>query len=196
MKFTDITDFLGMTNFKERKEQEPETRKFNREELGPKEVYLKWEGLPKPVTTNIDPRFRKTFMIIGSVVVLLFLLIQEYFLLLLVASLFFMTHVLSKSSLDDLKYEISNYGVSINGDMYYWDNLERFFFAKQFGSETLAIDVKEGLPTRLFLAFKNKDKEKLKEFLNKHIPFLEEEPMTFMDRAYNSVIEKFDYEKK
>lgn len=80
--------------------------------------------------------------------------------------------------------------------MYYWDELARFFFSSHFGDEYLAIDPREGIPSRLIVGFKHGDKDKIIEAMNKYLPYLEKEPLTFVDKAYKSVVDKFDLEKK
>lgn len=196
MKLVEITDFLGFTRAKDRQEIEPDKKDFDRKNIGPKEVYMSWEGYPEPISNTINPRFKRTLLIISAVVAFIFILLQEYFLLIFVASVFFVVKAASGKPTEDLKYELSSHGISINGEIYYWDKLERFFFSSQFGSENISVDVKEGLPSRLFLPFKDKDKKKIMEFMNRHISFLEEEPKTFLDKAYNSIVDKFDIEKK
>jgi len=196
MKITDVTDFLSLTDTKKRQELEPEKGKFDRDELGPRKVLLSWESSPKTSPTVLDPRYKKTIVIIGGVIMFLLFLMKEFLLILVVASVFFISHVMAKNPLGDLKYEISTHGVAINGKLYYWDEMVRFFFSGHFGEEYLAIDLKEGMPSRLVIGFKKGEKEKIVAVMNKYLPYLEQEPLTFVDKAYKSVIDKFDLEKK
>ena len=198
MKITDVTDFFGVTDTKKNQELEPEKGRLDRDDLGPQKVLLKWEGVPKAASATMDPRYRKTFLIIGVVVVFLLVLMKEFFLILVVASLYFVSHTMAKNPLDNFKYIISTYGLNINERLYYWDEIVRFFFSGHYSDveEYLAVDLKEGFPSRLIIGFEDKDKEKIIEAMNKYIPYLEEEPLTFVDKAYKSVVDKFDLNKK
>ncbi len=196
MKVTDLTDLIGVTNTKKDQPVAPEEAEFRRENLGSKSIYLSWEAKPSAPTASIDPRFKKTFLVIGAVVGLVLMVMGEVFLLLVIASLVFITYVLSNNPLESFKYELSSHGLSVHGNHYYWDEMERFFFTKHFGSENLAVDLKEGLPARLIIAFNHNDKEKITESMNKHLPYLEEEPLNFMDKAYTGILGKFDFQKK
>ncbi len=197
MKVTDLTDFFGVTNSKRNQELEPEKGKLDRENLGPQKVLLEWKGVPKAATATMDPRYQKTFLIIGVVIVFLLVLMKEFFLILVVASLYFVSHVMAKNPLEKLKYVISTYGLTINDRLYYWDEIERFFFSGHYsaGEEYLAVDLKEGFPSRLVIGFEQQDKTKIVEAMNKFVPYLEEEPLTFIDKAYKSVLDKFDLKK-
>jgi len=196
MKITDATNFLGLTDKKKKRATEPEQARFDRGELGPRKVILAWEDLPKTTPTAIDPRYKKTLMITGGLVAFLFFLMQEFLLIIVIASIYFFSYVVSKNPLDKFKYEISTHGISVNGRLYYWDEMLRFFFSSHYGEEHLAVDLKEGLSSRLIIAFKPSDKDKIIEALNKYLSYLEEEPLTFLDKAYTYVVDKFDLEKK
>ncbi len=196
MNPSDITDFIGITDTKKSQAVEPEKGKFDRDELGPRKVLMTWEGKPKASVTQLDPRYIKTITVIAVVIVFILLLMKEYSLILVVASLFFISRQISKNPLEKFKYEISTHGINISGQMYYWDEMVRFFFAQHFGDEYLAVDLKEGIPSRIIMGFKRGDREKIVETLNKYVQYLEEEPLNFVDRAYKSVIDKFDLEKK
>lgn len=197
MKITDLTDLLGVTDTKKKQELEPEHGKLDRDNLGPQKVLLEWYGVPKPATATLNPRYKKTFLIIGGVLVFLLVLMKEFFLILVVASLYFVSHMMSKHPLEKLKYTISTYGLSINDKLYYWDEIERFFFSKHYSEneEHLAIDLKSGLPSRLIVGFDKKDRQKIVDSMNTYVAYLEEEPLTFLDKAYKSVVDKFDLEK-
>ncbi len=196
MKVTDVTDFLGLTDVKKSQGLEPEKGKIDRDDLGPRKVLLAWEGAPSAAKTSLDPRYKKTIMIIGGVIMFLLFLMKEFLLILVVASLFFISHVMSSNPVGKFKYEVSTHGIAVNGNMYYWDEMLRFFFSGHFGDEYLAVDLAEGMPPRLIIGFKKDDRKKIIETLNKYIPYLEEEPLTFVDKVYKSVVDKFDLEKK
>ena len=196
MNITQITDFIGFTNAKFRDELPPEREPEIKRDLGPKEVYLAWEAEVSKKSSKIDPKFKRTFLIIGVVIALLLVLMQEFLLILVIVSMFFISHALSTMSPQKFTYEVSSHGIVINGAYYGWGEFSRFFFSSHFGGELLALDLKQGMPSRLFVTFHAKDKKKLTEVLGMYLPHLVEEPVNFMDKAYTSFLDKFDFERK
>lgn len=194
MKFTDITDFIGVTTVKKGRPIEPEDKQFDRENLGPKKILFTWEATPQTPNTALNPRYKKTFMIIGGVVGLFLLIMGEVFLLILIASIVFFLYALGRNPVGKFKYELNTHGINVDGTFYYWDEIERFFFTEHYGAQNIAVDLKEGLPSRLIVAYHPQDKEKITEIMNEHVTFLEHEPLNFIDRAYKSVSDKFDFQ--
>jgi len=197
MKVADLTDFFGITDAKKRQELKPEQVNVDRENLGPQKILLEWYGVPKTSTATLNPRYKKTFLIIGGVVVFMLVLMKEFYLILVVASLYFVSYIMSKNPLEKLKYTISTYGLSINDKLYYWNEVERFFFSNHYSEneEHLAVDLKEGFPSRLIIGFDQKDKEKIINALKTYVAYLEEEPLTLIDKAYKTILDKFDLSK-
>ena len=194
MKLTDITDLIGVTNTNKDKPIEPEEREFNREKLGPKKVLMTWEAVPETPKTSLDPRYQKTFMIIGVVVGALLLIMGEIFLLILIGSIAFFTYAMTRNPLEKFKYELTSHGISVAATFYYWDEMDRFFFTGHYGAENLAVDLREGMPSRLIIAYNPHDKDKIRDIMNEHLPYLEKEPLNFIDRAYKSIYDRFDFE--
>ena len=109
-------------------------------------------------------------------------------LILVVASFIFVSQILSKTPPETQRYELSSHGIGIGDEVYYWQHLLRFFFFEQAGVPSVAVDLKNGFPSRLFLAINEDDREKIKEILKSKLHFLEAgPPETFLDRAYKSV---------
>jgi len=197
MKITQVTDALGFSNFKEKGMKEASRQKsFDPKELGEKNVFLAWETVSRPEKKLVGAKATRTMTIIGVFVGLLLVIMQEFFLIFLIASVIFISHVLSKAEPEIVKHEISNHGISYNGQLYYWYELKHFFFMQSAGFEILAVDTWNSLPGRLFLVLgeKSKDKDKIKEYLTKYIAFLPEPPHTFLDKTYDAVMGKFNFD--
>lgn len=161
-----------------------------------KEVYLSWEALPSHEVKGVSKRFIRAFTIIGIFVGLLLLIMQEFFVILIIGSLIFVTQAMMKLTPESIKYELSSHGLKVGDNLYYWDHLRRFFFVLREGVEVVGIDTTLGFPGRLFVSFDSVNKEKIKEILIKYLHFLEEEPRTFFDNAYDRVVKKFSLEDK
>lgn len=167
------------------------------ESLGPKEVYLSWEKL---LTVNdktvISKRFTRPAVIIGMAVGFVLLIMQEFILMLTVGIFIFFLQALKKMPPENVKYEISSHGVMIGDDLYYWNKLRRFFFIVREGSEVLAIDTILGFPGRVYVHFDQMDKEKIKELLEKYLHYIESEPRTFFDTAYDKIMKRINIEEE
>ena len=169
---------------------------MSKETLPIKEIFFSWE---KEVTVEdrkvISKRFSNALLLIGVFVGLLLLIMQQFFVLLLVGSMVFFVQALGKVSPGKVKYEISNHGVMLDESLYYWDQLRRFFFLTKKNSEVLAIDTVLGFPGRIYLSIELDDKEKLKILLEKYLYYLEAEPRTILDEAYDKVVNKFSVDE-
>ena len=165
------------------------------ENLPVKEIFLAWE---KEVTVEekvaVSKRYSRSLITISIVVGLILLVMQQFFVLLVIASIAFFVISLKKVSPEVVKYEISNHGIMIDDTMYYWNKLRRFFFLQRENTEVLAIDTTIGFPGRIYLSFNPEDKEKIKEILEKYTHYLESEPRTFFDDAYDTVVSKISLE--
>lgn len=162
-----------------------------------KEVYLSWQ---KEVTVedkiSVSKRYSRSLITISIVVGLILLIMQQFFVLLIIASIAFFVISLKKVSPENVKYEISNHGIMIDDVMYFWDKLRRFFFLPREGVEILAVDTTTGFPGRVYLSFNPEDKERIKEILEKYTHYLEKEPRTFFDDAYDKVVSKISMEEE
>jgi len=165
------------------------------ENLPVKEIFLAWE---KEVTVEekvaVSKRYSRSLITISIVVGLILLVMQQFFVLLVIASIAFFVISLKKVSPEVVKYEISNHGIMIDDTMYYWNKLRRFFFLQRENTEVLAVDTTIGFPGRIYLSFNPEDKEKIKEILEKYTHYLESEPRTFFDDAYDTVVSKISLE--
>ncbi|MBU1133276.1 hypothetical protein KKG08_03340 [Patescibacteria group bacterium] len=170
---------------------------FELEKLGEKKVFLAWEALGRAEKSGeMGIKFTRTFTIIGVFVGLVLMIMQEFFLILAVGSVIFVVQALTKATPEIVKYEFSNHGLLINETLYYWDQLKRYFFILRDGGEAIAIDTTLGFPGRLFISFIPKDKEEIKRILDQRLFFLKEEPKTFLDTAYEKILDKFDIQNK
>jgi hypothetical protein len=166
---------------------------FDPSRLGPKQVYMAWQAAGRPAQQFGSKKMTRSFGIIGVVVALFLVILQEYFLILVVASLVFVSQVLAKTPPENTSYELSSYGITIDGQVYYWHELRRFFFFNHAdGHSGIMVDLVAGFPTRLFLMLDSAQHPAAKEILSQHLQYLESEPETILDRTYKSVTDKFN----
>lgn len=191
MKIPSITKFLDIKDPRDQMGS-PKVEDIDRENLPPKEVFLTWDYTVSAENKKwVSKRFYRPFLIIGIFVGLLLLIMQEFFVILIIGSIIFFIQAVMKMSPENVKYEINNHGILIGDDLYYWDKLRRYFFISRDGNEVLSVDTTLGFPGRIYMYFNSVDKEKIRGVLDKYLHFLENEPRTFLDNAYDKVTTKF-----
>ncbi len=199
MKLRDVTNMLGIPLPKS-SNQTPPTQPATEatqpmqpiNETIKREVIYSWEAISRPVYAGLNPKMSRTLIVIGIVVSLFLVAMQQFFLIIGILSLVFVSYMLMQVPGETLKYEISNVDVKYGEHSYKWHELLRFFFLENSDVDVVAIDVKEGLPSRLYLTLLPGDREKVQNLLNEHLTYLESEPKTFADRAYESVVGKLN----
>lgn len=182
-------NFFGLSL--KRKDESPVPTAEN-EDRGPLEVYISWDSVVKQEIKDINKRFSRTFIIIAVFVSLLLVAMQEFGLILVVASLIFFLFALNKMPEQSVKVEVNSHGIKYGDTIYFWPDLKYFFFKAIGNGEILIVDTKIYIPGRLFFSFNAEDKEKIKESIKKHIIFLEQEPVSYMDKLLNNVKSRFN----
>ena len=196
MKYPTIADFLDLKNPKDSLGPS-KVEEMNKEALPPKEVFMSWEyQLSSQDRKSVSKRFSRPLLIIGIFLGFVLLIMQQFYVIIAIGSLIFFFQAIMKMSPQDIRYEISNHGIMIGDNLYYWDKLRRFYFLQKDNVEVVAIDTVLGLPGRIYISYENRDKVKIKEVLERHLHFLQSEPKTFFDNAYDRVLKKFSLDEE
>ncbi|HAZ29816.1 TPA: hypothetical protein DCY43_03705 [candidate division WWE3 bacterium] len=194
MQISDIASFVGLTKRKEEPAavSSTEAAAIDPKNYGEKLIEFTWTANDR-VIKEITPKAAKTIIIIAVSVSLLFALMQEFVLILVIASTGFLAYMLSKSPIIQVNHKVSTHGLLYAGtQFYYWHELTQFFFKQDGSNLLLCVDTVEKIPGRVFLSIKHEDREKLKELFGKRLIFREEEPKSFVDKAYGLALSKFD----
>lgn len=196
MKIPSITKFLDIKDPRDEMGS-PKVEDIDRENLPPKEIFLTWDYTVSAENKKwINKRLYRPILIIGIFVGLLLLIMQEFFIMLIIGSIIFFMQALQKMNPENVKYEINNHGILVGDSMYYWNKLRRYFFISRDGNEVLSVDTVLGFPGRIYIYFNSFDKEKIKSILDRYLHFLENEPRTFLDSAYDKVTTKFSSDEE
>jgi hypothetical protein len=192
MKLTNITNYIGLTNTTAKEPELPTEVPAVEEPQGPKEVYISWQDHSKVAPKHFKPSFLRSMIISGIVASFILAAMGEFFLILLILSVAFAMYALSTTPPVDIKYELSNYGLEVAGVMYKWREFRHFFFTTTTQIPMLAVDTVERIPGRLYIKMADIEPERLKEIFLKYIPYLKEEPLSSTDKAYYSILNKFN----
>ncbi|MBD3365822.1 hypothetical protein GF360_00570 [candidate division WWE3 bacterium] len=193
MQLNQITDFLGLTDTKSKEPEPADNPVFNVEQAGEKKTLVEWEAPLRTPLKAMGGKLKKNLLIVAIVMGLFLLLIGEYFIILVVASVVFIGYILSATPAETVHYEITTHGIKYVNQFYYWNEFGPFFITEDNGVAVLNVDMKEQIPARLFITIKEGQKEKVKEACAKYLPYLEEKPETFLDKAYEKITSKLDF---
>lgn len=193
MNLTFLTNYLGITNIQNKPTPEQPIEQFDPQKLPPKEVYFVWQSPGRPEKKGFNKRMARTMVVIGVVIALLLAIMGEFWLILVIGSLIFISFVLSNTPPESAAYEISNHGIKFDETMYYWHKLKNYYFYTTQGVEMLAVGTVDTFPGRLFITINPADHEKINGILSTQLSFIQEPPKTVMDKAYDSVIDKFKF---
>ena len=191
MKLMDIANFITYGGKKREQPQAPIVVTHPEDIYGENKVLLSWKADSRPVKKAFNQKFIRTGIVIGVVVALLLAMMQEFFLILVVVSVVFISYVLSNAPIEVVENELTTHGVKTAGQFFYWHELK-----KSSDVELLAVDVLDKLPGRLFLSFSQDDRVAIKEIFAKHITYVEEEPLTAIDKLYFRFLDKFNFDRK
>ncbi len=157
-----------------------------------KEVYLSWSS-PSRLFKKRDSEY---FRNIGAIVFLLIVILifaREFLLIAAVLSIVFFVYVLSTVPPEEVTHKITNLGIDSAGRFYRWEELADFWFEEQWGQVLLVIRPLFG--TRTIILLGNQDRDKVRELIAKHIPFLEKPEKTWVDNAASWLTKKVPLEK-
>lgn len=196
VKFTDVSDFLGVTNTRANEPVLPSKPSFDPEKEGERKVLYEWDTV-----TRIQPKImvaskvNRSLLIIAALVALLLVSMKEFLLIAVVSSIVFVRYILSATPGESVHHKITNHGVDFAGQFYSWADLKHYFFISHENHEMLCIDTHNKLPGRLFMIIQTSEKEKIKEIVGKYLTFLQEPPSSVVDKMFETAFSKIKVDK-
>lgn len=154
----------------------------------PEEELMSWQGLSRPFKKRNRKYFSSVFTIVLLISLILFFAGQVPTLAVVIA-VAFVAYVLAAIPPQEVTYRITTYGVRIEGQLYYWEELGRFWFSNKLDHRIITIEVAR-FPDRITLVLRPDVDEKLiQELLS--IVLLQEKPArTYYERAGEWLQEK------
>ncbi|MFH2022367.1 MAG: hypothetical protein ABIJ33_03795 [Patescibacteria group bacterium] len=167
------------------------------------EMSEKFPGVVKPIpektiyewTSPCRPfkkRRRQYFTTLGTIVLLLSLILffaGQVLPVAVVLAVAFLAYTMSTIPPHNIKQKITTYGIRIEDQIFYWQELGRFWFEKKLGQDMLLVEVYR-FPNRLSMMLgKEADQKELIEVLSEVL--LQEKPeLTTYDKAAKWLQEK------
>jgi hypothetical protein len=172
-------------------ESQPQDKDRNRHE---EHMLLEWDAPSRP----FKKRDREYYTTIGIIVFLLSLILffaGQFLFIAVLISLAFVSYVLASVPPDHHHIAITSFGIHVGEQMYYWEELGRFWFSEKYKSNVLHVETARAFPSQLILLLGDKTVEEVKKTMLKNAVFEVPRP-TWLDNAAKWMTEKFPLEKE
>ena len=164
------------------------------EDLNEEKTLIEWVAAERAFQKR-EKDFWITAIAILVLVAVIFVFIKEFFLVIALGSLLFLFYVLSTVPPEKIKYKITNRGIYFGETHYYWDVLEKFWFAPSLSTEMIHFGTILRFPAAVSLVINSEDKERIKEIVVKKIPLIENAP-SFVDKLTKWFAERLPLENR
>ncbi len=155
------------------------------------EDLVKWIAPSRPFKQR-DRRFFMTVLTIALLISLILFFAGQVLPIAVVIAVAFLGYVLSVVPPEDVTYKITTYGIRIEDELYYWNELGRFWFEEKYDDQLLKVEVAR-FPNRLTIVLRDTREDDIRTILSEVLP--EEKPKdTPIDKAANWLQEKIPLE--
>lgn len=172
-------------------------RKYDEErarERNEEKVWLEWTAPSRPYKKR-DREFYTTVAIIVFLVSLILFFAGQFLFIAVVVSVAFVTYVLATVPPDHVHNALTTFGIHTGENLFYWEELGRFWFTTQYGSRMLHVETARAFPGVLVLLLENMSEDEVKRVMIKYTTF-EKPKDTWLDNAAKWLQEKFPLEKE
>jgi len=153
----------------------------------PEKKLFSWRAPARPFKRR-DRQFWVRLLTISGVFGLILFLIEGVMPVVLIIALLFLFYILSTVEPEEIEYYITNRGVKISDQTVDYAAINRYWFAKRFGSDVLVLET-ANMFGRLELMISKGDEDKIRKVLSE---FLNEEEAvpTRLDKAAGWISQK------
>jgi hypothetical protein len=134
---------------------------------------------------------RQYYTTIGTIILLLSLILffaGQVLPIAVVIAVGFLAYVLSTVPPQDISNQITSFGVRVEEEIYYWEEIGRFWYTEKYKQRILNLEVGR-FPFRLSLLLGKADEKEITEILSE-ILIKEKPPATYFERAASWLQEK------
>jgi hypothetical protein len=153
----------------------------------PEETIVSWRAPSRPFKKR-NKQFYTTVATIVFLISLILFFAGQFLPIAVVISVAFLAYVLSSVPPHEVTNKISTYGIRIEDELYYWEEMGRFWFEDKFQQKLLKVEVGR-FPGRLTILLGEMDKEELEKLL-KEVLVKEKPKDTFFDKSAKWLQEK------
>lgn len=151
------------------------------------EIYLTWQAPSRPFQPKSRGAFTTVFTI-AALLSLIFVFVGQAVLVAVVFAVVFLWYVLATVPPQDITLKISNYGLRVENELYFWDEMGRYWFEPQRDQVVVKIETIR-FPYRLVLVTGDIEDDLLDAILNEML-IKEKPPETLFERGANWLQQK------
>ncbi|SRR5258708_7847138 len=178
----------------ENKQPVDEEKKDSQHDRNEERMLLEWDAPSRP----FKKRDREYYTTIGIIVFLLSLILffaGQFLFIAVLVSLAFVSYVLASVPPDHHHISITSFGIHVGDQMYYWEELGRFWFSQKYKVNVLHVETARAFPAQLILLLGETSMDEVKQVMLKHAIFETPRP-TWLDNAAKWMTDKFPLEKE
>lgn len=153
----------------------------------PEEDILLWEAPSRP----FKKRNKQFYSTVATIVVLISMILffaGQFLPIAVVISVAFLAYVLSSVPPNNVKHKVTTYGFRLEDQLYYWEEMGRFWFEDKYGQRLIKIEVAR-FPGQLTILLGEVNQSDLEEILMEVL--IKEKPKdTFFDKSAKWLQEK------
>lgn len=162
-------------------------------ERNEEKLLIEWIAPSRPYKKR-DREFYTTIAIIVFLVSLILFFAGQFLFIAVVVSLAFVAYVLNTVPPEKIHNAITNFGIRTGDNLFYWEELGRFWFTTQHKTPIMHVETARAFPGVLVLLIEGVDQEEVKKVMLKYTVF-EKPKDTWLDNAAKWLQEKFPLEK-
>lgn len=141
------------------------------------ELIVDWVAPSRPYKKR-SRQFFSTMWAIALLVAVILIFANQIIFAMVVGALAFMAHLLFKIPPGNIYYAVTTFGIRIGEELYFWEELNHFWFDTKYGQRVLMIDTVR-FPHRLTLVIYPEDEEILRKLLATVLPEFRPKPTLY-----------------
>lgn len=157
----------------------------------PEEDILTWIAPSRPFKKR-NKKYYTTTATIALLISLILGFAGQLAAIAVVIAVAFLAYILSVVPPQDVHYKITTWGIRIENNLYYWEELGRFWFSEKYGEKLLNIESAR-FPNRVTMLLNGQDEEIIKIILSEVLLNQKPEP-TLYEKAASWLQEKIPLE--
>jgi hypothetical protein len=156
-------------------------------------LLLSWDAPSRPFKKR-DREYYTTIAIIVFLLSLILFFAGQFLVIAVVLSLGFVSYVLASVPPDMIHVSITSFGIHLGDQMFYWQELGRFWFSTKYKADLMHVETARAFPAQLAILLGDKSPDEVKKVMLKYSVFEKPRP-TWLDNAAKWMQEKFPLEK-
>jgi hypothetical protein len=151
------------------------------------EILFEWQSASRPYKARTRQYFT-TISLIAALIALILAFAGQLLVVGVIAAVIFVVYVLNSTPPGIITHKITTYGIRVEENLYYWEEMGRFWFTEKFGEPLLHIETTR-FPNRLVLLLGTIKKEDMAVVLSE-VLLNQEPPPTAYEKAAKWLQEK------